>query len=153
MNLGCLLVEMAPGTAPSMTDSAQTRVFADLFGIAIDHYRLRREHYRDEQFRRETEFATRIQRELLLPNGLPPSPFWEVVHYRAAQGMVAGDYQESCYDHDGNLIMIIIDVMGKGATAAIFALIFRTTLHAHLQGDFNLEGFLTSFNKTLHDSW
>jgi len=41
--------------------------------------------------------------------------------------------------------------MGKGATAAIFAFMFRTALHARLQSDFDLEEFLESFNNTLHD--
>lgn len=151
MNLGCLLVEVGKEGGLSMTESGQTRVFADLFGIAIDHYRLRKECHHDEQFRRETEFATRIQRELLHPRELPPSPYWEIVHRSAAHSMVAGDFQESCYDREGNLIMVIIDVMGKGATAAIFAFMFRTALHARLQSDFDLEEFLESFNNTLHD--
>ncbi len=150
-NLGCLLVSNQSSETMSFSDSAHTRIFADFFGIALSNYRLRKERDRQQGYLKESEIATRIQSDLLTFRHPPQSDRWDLFHRISSRGMVAGDYLEAGYDAEGNLIMTVIDVMGKGTSAAIFALIFRTALHMRLKAPFDLEAFVTSFNNTLFE--
>lgn len=124
------------------------RTLADLCGIASANAHL--SNIRDESQRdlRELEIAVEIQKGLLpiLPG--PVSDRWSVSIYQESSLTIAGDYAIAETDPDGNLVIAMIDVMGKGVSAALLASIFRTafslSLHIPTSG-----GMLETINKTL----
>ncbi|WP_309400716.1 SpoIIE family protein phosphatase [Cerasicoccus maritimus] len=105
------------------------RTFADIFGISIANYistTIRREAEKDL---REFEIAAEIQQHLL-PVRQPSIPLQREVRIfqRVAQN-VAGDFAEYCQDRLGNHYVTIIDVMGKGVSAALLGIIYRAAFN------------------------
>ncbi|MDA0811242.1 MAG: PP2C family protein-serine/threonine phosphatase [Verrucomicrobia bacterium] len=62
---------------------------------------------------------------------------------------MGGDHLEAIYDTSGNLILTVIDVMGKGVSAAMLAAIFRTALHLNLDKAVPLAEIVESINRVL----
>lgn len=124
------------------------RTLADLCGIASANAHL--SNIRDESQRdlRELEIAVEIQKGLLpiLPG--PVSDRWSVSIYQESSLTIAGDYAIAEADPDGNLVIAMIDVMGKGVSAALLASIFRTafSLSLHIPTS---AGMLETINRTL----
>jgi len=65
---------------------------------------------------------------------------------------VAGDYLEACHDEQGNLVMTVIDVMGKGVSAAMLASVYRTAFLMNLSKDQPLNELAQSLNQVLADT-
>jgi len=126
------------------------RTFADIFGIAIANFistTIRREAERDLQ---EFEIAAEIQQHLLPIR--PPSCESKrraQVFQRAARN-VAGDFAEYKQDRLGNHYLTIIDVMGKGVSAAMLGIIYRTAFNLMLDSPKPLPVMLERIGKALH---
>ena len=104
------------------------RTYADLFGIALANANnaLVREH--EQQALREIEIAAAMQQDLLpLPAASSLTGGRAVVRRHNAR-TVAGDYVDICPTPDGGLLLAMVDVMGKGMSAALFAGMVRTAL-------------------------
>jgi len=130
-------------------DLNNLRTFSDLFGIAFANRDLQFVRIREQQALHELEIAADIHQKLLLLETPPSSPHWEVVLKHRSAREVAGDFVEACYDDGGNLLMAIIDVMGKGVSAALLATIFRTALHLNLDPSMPLSELAQTLNRTL----
>jgi serine phosphatase RsbU (regulator of sigma subunit)/anti-sigma regulatory factor (Ser/Thr protein kinase) len=124
------------------------RTLADLCGIACANTHL--SNIRDESQKdlRELEIAVNIQKALLPIIPPPKSDRWLVSIYQESSLTIAGDYAIARMDSEGNLVVAMIDVMGKGVSAALLASIFRTAFEMSLNIPTSCQ-ILDTINKTL----
>lgn len=105
---------------------------------SLDRKRLRdHEQLYLQSLEHELNIARNIQKEFL-PHELPEAPSWEIAAYFKAAKFVAGDYYDAFTLPDGNLVILVGDVCGKGVGSALFMTLFRSLLRAtSLAGYFN----------------
>ena len=151
IHFGALIVLRKPGSSTIRFRSLGTlRTLADLCGIACANAYLTTIRDQSQMDLRELEIAVGIQKALLpiLPG--PPSPKWDISIHQDSSLSIAGDYAIAKLDDEGNLVMAIIDVMGKGVSAALLASIFKTafSLSVNIR---SASGILNTINRTLCD--
>jgi serine phosphatase RsbU (regulator of sigma subunit)/anti-sigma regulatory factor (Ser/Thr protein kinase) len=113
------------------SELSTVRTYADLFGIAVANANHALVREREQQALHEIEIAATMQNDLLpLPASSALSGGRAVVRRRNAR-TVAGDYVDICPMPDGGLLLAMVDVMGKGMSAALFAGMVRTALRMH----------------------
>lgn len=125
------------------------RTLSDIFGIAFSRMHLQEIRDAQQQSLRELEIATQIQKQLLPISEPPQSTKWEMIIHRLSALEIAGDFAEAVFDSEGNLVMTVIDVMGKGVSAALLAIIYRTALNQILKTPQPLPETLRNINRTL----
>jgi hypothetical protein len=81
----------------------------------------------------EMERAAQVQAGLL-PRDLPDVPGYQVVGACLPSRSVGGDFYDWAVTRDGRLVLSLVDVMGKGAGAAIMAASVRAVLRGSAQG-------------------
>jgi serine phosphatase RsbU (regulator of sigma subunit) len=125
------------------------RTYADLFGIALANANNALVRTREQQALRELDIAAAMQADLLpLPNP-PAQPGWRAVARRRSARSVAGDYVDIFPAPDGGLLLAMVDVMGKGMPAALFAGVVRTALRIHVDIGRPLERLIHDLNRVL----
>lgn len=126
------------------------QALGNIIGIGLSRSIMDREKSERNRIRHELNIATGLQQQLLPLSARPPSlPSWRLfVHCEPAQE-VAGDFAEIRQTADHNLTGCIIDVMGKGVTAAILAGIFRSHFISYSQIAGDPAEFLNRVNRTL----
>ena len=98
---------------------------------------LRRLHLRDQlstaqgELHRELKVVGEIQRSLL-PECLPDIPGFDVAAFYQPSAHAGGDYFDIVPLAGGNWGLIMADVAGHGASAAVIMAVMRTLVHAHL---------------------
>ncbi|MGK0184550.1 MAG: serine phosphatase RsbU (regulator of sigma subunit)/anti-sigma regulatory factor (Ser/Thr protein kinase) [Verrucomicrobiales bacterium] len=148
--LGCLLFGLIGEEGDRLSRQlSNLRTFTDLLGIALANANLQVVRDEEQRATRELEIAAEIQRNLLSVHHTPRSDAWSLsLKHRTARD-VGGDHLEAIYDASGNLILTVIDVMGKGVSAAMLAAIFRTALHLNLDKAVPLAAIVESINRVL----
>ena len=127
--LGCLLFGLIGEEGDRLSRQlSNLRTFTDLLGIALANANLQVVRDEEQRATRELEIAAEIQRSLLSSHHTPQSDQWQLALKHRTARDVGGDHLEAIYDASGNLILAVIDVMGKGVSAAMLAAIFRTAL-------------------------
>lgn len=97
---------------------------------SLDRKRLRdQEQLYLQSLEKELNIARNIQKEFL-PRELPQVQGWEIAAYFKAAKFVAGDYYDAFTLSDGNLVLVVGDVCGKGVGAALFMTLFRSLIRA-----------------------
>ena len=133
LHFGALVVLRKPGVTESKSRSLGTlRTLADLCGIACANTHLTKIHDRSQKDLHELEIAVEIQKALLPILPAPTSPHWHAAIFQESSLTIAGDYAIARTDAAGNLVVAMIDVMGKGVSAALLASIFRTAFDLSL---------------------
>lgn len=149
MHFGALIVLRKSSTTSHRFRSLGTmRTLADLCGIACANTHLTRIREESQRDLRELEIAVGIQKALLPILPPPVSDRWSVSINQESAQTVAGDYAIARADPEGNLVVAMIDVMGKGVSAALLASIFRTAFEMSLQIRTS-SGILETINRTL----
>ncbi|MGZ0655068.1 SpoIIE family protein phosphatase [Coraliomargarita sp. W4R53] len=131
-------------------DIHNLRGLANIVGVLID--RALKDVVKDEQQRLETELsiATDLQQKLLPIKKIPPSiPDYELFFSSLSALEIAGDFVEVRQSNSGEYVGCVIDVMGKGVSAAILAGIFRSQFIAYSYRGGNLATFIESVNQAL----
>jgi serine phosphatase RsbU (regulator of sigma subunit)/anti-sigma regulatory factor (Ser/Thr protein kinase) len=128
----------------------QLQALGNILGLALSRSVMERERIERDRIRHELRIATQLQQKLLPLDGQPPEvPDWSFfIHCQPAQE-VAGDFAEIRESEDGTLVGCVIDVMGKGVTAAILAGIFRSHFIAFSRSRLSPGEFLTQVNACL----
>jgi serine phosphatase RsbU (regulator of sigma subunit)/anti-sigma regulatory factor (Ser/Thr protein kinase) len=127
IHFGALIALRKPGIIESKRRSLGTlRTLADLCGIACANTHLTNIRMESQKDLRELEIAVEIQKALLPILPPPVSDHWFVSIHQESSLSIAGDYAIAKADPAGNLVVAMIDVMGKGVSAALLASIFRT---------------------------
>jgi serine phosphatase RsbU (regulator of sigma subunit)/anti-sigma regulatory factor (Ser/Thr protein kinase) len=134
----------------SSKDIHNLRGLSDIIGVLID--RALRDSVKGEQKRLETELsiATDLQQKLVpIDKQAPNIPGYELFFSSLSALEVAGDFVEVRQSRSGEYVGCVIDVMGKGVSAAILAGIFRSQFIAYSNRDGDLDIFLESVNQAL----
>jgi len=125
------------------------RTYADLFGIALANANNALVRDREREALREVEIAAEMQNDLLpLPTDALATGGRAVVRRRTARS-VAGDYVDICPTPDGGLLLAMVDVMGKGISAALFAGMVRTALRINVEMGQSVGRLLEDINRVL----
>ena len=149
IHFGALIALRKPRVSESKSRSLGTlRTLADLCGIACANAHLASIRDESQKDLHELEIAVSIQKGLLPILPSPTSKHWHVAIYQESSLTIAGDYAIAKTDAAGNLVVAMIDVMGKGVSAALLASIFRTAFEMSLHIP-SSSAILETINKTL----
>lgn len=149
IHFGALIALRKPHVMEAKSRSLGTlRTLADLCGIACANAHLANIRDASRKDLRELEIAVDIQKALLPILPAPASDRWQVSIYQESSLTIAGDYAIARTDPAGNLVIAMIDVMGKGVSAALLASIFRTAFEMSLHLP-TASGILETINRTL----
>ena len=107
------------------------RTIAEYLGIARTTMLLQQQRQQEQRAIRELEIAAEIQQSLV-PKSFPNNPKARVFGVSQAAFKVGGDYLDALPIGDGDVLIAIADVMGKGMPAALLATVLRTSLRARL---------------------
>jgi len=124
------------------------QTFGEFLGIQIRNAQFQEEQVRTRLLRRDLEIAANIQRSLL-PERLPELPGFRLAGYYRSARQVGGDYYDVLDTTDGNLLLVVADVMGKGLPAAMFASIFRSLVRSRRDLAAQPGEFLAWLNRNL----
>ncbi len=125
------------------------RTYADLFGIALANANNALVREREQQALRELEIAASMQNDLLPLPTAAQQPGWRAVVRRRMARTVAGDYVDFCPTPDGGQLLAMVDVMGKGMSAALFAGMVRTALRMQVDANAPLVRLIGELNNVL----
>ena len=88
---------------------------------------------------RELDIARQMQMDFL-PSELPKIEGWKIATIFKAAHEVAGDYYDAFLLPDGNPVIVVGDVCGKGVGAALFMTLFRSLIRATSTSDISCSG-------------
>jgi serine phosphatase RsbU (regulator of sigma subunit)/anti-sigma regulatory factor (Ser/Thr protein kinase) len=125
------------------------RAFAEFLAIQTINMRSRGVEVRNRVVAREFEIAKEIQ-QLLLPRTLP-----QVAGFGLAGGWhsareVGGDFYDAISLGSHSLLLMMVDVMGKGVPAALFATTLRGLLRGLASRSADPGQLLGNLNRLLH---
>jgi serine phosphatase RsbU (regulator of sigma subunit)/anti-sigma regulatory factor (Ser/Thr protein kinase) len=125
------------------------RAFAEFLAIQTINMRSRGIEVRNRVVAREFEIAKEIQ-QLLLPRSLP-----QVAGFGLAGGWhsareVGGDFYDAITLGSHSLLLMMVDVMGKGVPAALFATTLRGLLRGLASRSADPGQLLGNLNRLLH---
>lgn len=124
------------------------QTFGDFLGLQIRSVQMHEEQVRARLNRRDLEIAASIQRALL-PERLPSLPGSDLAGFYRSAREIGGDYYDALPAGDGNLLLVVADVMGKGLPAALFAFMFRSLVRARPELNAKPGEFLAWLNQNL----
>jgi serine phosphatase RsbU (regulator of sigma subunit)/anti-sigma regulatory factor (Ser/Thr protein kinase) len=128
----------------------QIQALGNILSMALSRSIMDRERAERERIRHAFQIATELQQQLLPLDALPPQPGgWEFFVSCDPAMEVAGDFAEIRPSVEGSMVGCIIDVMGKGVTAAILAGIFRSHFIAFSRGNESPASFCARVNDSL----
>lgn len=132
-------------------DLSTLRTFCDLLGIAIANASNLVIRTHEQRALRELEIAMELQQTLLpVPPGRTTDR-WRLTAHRLSARYVSGDYLEMQKMSDGSLLLVVVDVMGKGVPSAFFACVLRTALHLSIGFHHELHELMEGLNEVLFD--
>ena len=134
-------------------DLSKIRTFAEIMGMAITQACLRQVRDQDQKSLREFELATGIQRNLLPIRTPACVPHYDVCIRHFSAGQISGDYVEFRPLADGSWIGTVIDVMGKGVSAALLAAIYRMAFLTHARQQTPIDEAMRQINNALHEQF
>lgn len=105
------------------------QTIADFLAIQIRSQQILEQQVRARVDARDLEIAANIQR-MLLPQQLPKLRGAVLAGFCRSAREIGGDYYDALPTSDGNLLLIMADVMGKGLPAALFSLMFRSLVRS-----------------------
>jgi phosphoserine phosphatase RsbU/P len=100
-----------------------------LVGTAVEVARLHEAEIAKLRMEAELAAARRVQ-QAILPSIWPSVPGWEIQGYHQSCHEVGGDYHDAILADDGRLWLVVADVCGKGAPAALLASSVHAAVHA-----------------------
>lgn len=126
------------------------QTFADILGMALAqaNHRIIRDEY--QRTARELEIAAELQAKLLPLPQISQERRDKIFAARKSAREVGGDYVDAIVNKNGDLILITVDVMGKGVSAALLAGMIRTAFHLSVKelGQ-NLAGLTHTLNNVV----
>jgi len=108
-----------------------------------------RNHKRNVEFARvqqDLDAARTIQRSLL-PHRLPEITGYSLAFRSNTCYEVGGDYLDVVVQPDGNLLIVVADVAGKGLASAIWSVSFRSSLRGMAAAGMPLDELATRMNQ------
>ncbi|MGK0176258.1 MAG: serine phosphatase RsbU (regulator of sigma subunit)/anti-sigma regulatory factor (Ser/Thr protein kinase) [Lentimonas sp.] len=132
------------------TNLRNLRALSDIIGTALSRAISEREQDEKKRITTEMTIATKLQHQLLPTNREPLTIDGYGLFTQSLSALeVAGDFVEVCLDSSGDYLGCVIDVMGKGVSAAILAGIFRSQFIAFSEQGGELKTFIERTNRSL----
>lgn len=110
-------------------DTTVLTALADQVSLALEHSALIRRSIEQERLRQEMLIAQDLQQRLL-PRVMPQSPFYELYAESLPASIVGGDYFDVLAFNDRTIGMVVADVSGKGAPAALYMGVIKGVIQA-----------------------
>ena len=131
-------------------DVRNLRALADIIGVSVSRELLDIEKDERKRLATEMNIATELQQQLLpVTKKVPEIPGYELFFNSLSALEVAGDFVEVRQNSSGEYLGCVIDVMGKGVSAAILAGIFRSQFIAYSFRGGLLATFIEGVNQSL----
>ncbi|MEI6356396.1 MAG: SpoIIE family protein phosphatase [Verrucomicrobiota bacterium] len=124
------------------------QTFGDFLGLQVRNTQLLEEQVRARMNTRDLEIASNLQRALL-PEQLPSVDRATLCGYYRSALEIGGDYYDALPVGDGDMLLVVADVMGKGLPAALFSFMFRSLVRARRELASRPGEFLTWLNQNL----
>ncbi len=119
-----------------------------LIGTAIRNAFLYQETLEKQKLEQELRVANEIQNKLL-PEHLPQLSKVSLGAISLPARVIGGDYYDFIKLQDGNLGIVIADIVGKGIPAGLFMAMLKSILHTHLVPISSPKQALTQLNTLL----
>jgi sigma-B regulation protein RsbU (phosphoserine phosphatase) len=119
-----------------------------MIGTAIENARLHEAELVRQRMEAELARARQVQ-QAILPSSWPTMPGWDIHGHHVTCREVGGDYCDAIVTSDGRLWLLIADVCGKGAPAALVASSIHAAVHVLAEQCSSPADLLRSLNELL----
>lgn len=124
---------------------------ASVASIRVENATLLDERIERERMEHELELATEIQQRFQ-PAGPPKIDGYEFQGMSFSCYEIGGDYYDFIHRHNGNMLIALGDVSGKGTAAALLMSSLHAAIHAQVAATGSLGEVVTLVNKYLADN-
>jgi serine phosphatase RsbU (regulator of sigma subunit) len=149
--LGVLYVAKEKADAFDREDKMILGAVSDQIALAIEQSRLIKRSIEQERIEQEMLIARDLQQRLL-PRVMPISPFYELHAESEPASIVGGDYYDVVCFSDHTLGIVVADVSGKGAAAALYMGMIKGIIQALSGRCADPRELLSRINVALHGS-
>ena len=127
------------------------QLLANQTSIAVKNALLYRESLEKTILEEELAVARRIQRQFL-PKSLPTIRSFGLAALNVQTKQVGGDYYDLVELGDGEFLVVIADVAGKGVPAALLASMVQASIRTQADGSKTVCEIMTRLNRLVHES-
>ncbi len=124
--------------------------FGSQAGVSIENAKFYAESVEKERLERELQVAASIQRNLL-PDSLPEISGFQMAATTLPSRAVGGDHYDFIR-RDGEYLIAIADVSGKGIPAALLVSTLHATFHALAEGEWQLPEMVSKISRSIYAS-
>jgi phosphoserine phosphatase RsbU/P len=124
---------------------------ASVAAIRVENARLTEEQFERERLERELQVASEIQQRFQ-PASAPQVPGYELQGISFPCYEIGGDYYDFIHKRNGNLVVALGDVSGKGTAAALLMSSLHAAVHAQFDTHGSLSETISSINRYLVES-
>ena len=119
--------------------------------LALQNIRLQSEYLEKKRIDKEMEVARNIQKQLM-PHEMPDVPGLDIFGESTPCNEVAGDYFDIINMEDGNSVIVVADVSGKGAGAAIIMANLQAAIRLGIHLSDKLGDFVARINDLIYNN-
>lgn len=124
---------------------------ASVASIRVENAALLEERFQRERMERELELASEIQQRFQ-PSSPPLLDGYEFQGISFSCYEIGGDYYDFIPRPDGNMVIALGDVSGKGTAAALLMSSLHAAIHAQVSAKSKLDETITSVNRYLAEN-
>jgi serine phosphatase RsbU (regulator of sigma subunit) len=124
---------------------------ASVASIRVENATLLDERIERERMERELELATEIQQNFQ-PSAPPKIDGYDLQGISFSCYEIGGDYYDFIEKHDGNMLIALGDVSGKGTAAALLMSSLHAAIHAQVAARSDLGETVSAVNKYLAEN-
>lgn len=124
-------------------------LIANLAAAKIEDCRQRERQKRAEEIKKQLELAAKIQRDFL-PQKSPEFEGFDIAGHNVPTYQVGGDYFDFIPLGSNRLGVTIADVSGKGPSAALHMVSFRTCLGMEANPEYDIQKMTSRLNDFVH---
>lgn len=127
------------------------QALSNIIMVAIENKKLARKQLSQEALRKELEIANQVQK-YLIPKTLPSTDTLQIAAKYQPHDQVGGDYYDYLELPNGQFILCIADVSGKGIPAALLMSNFQASLRTLARKTNDLEEIIEVLNSQTYAS-
>ncbi|MBM4168414.1 MAG: GAF domain-containing protein [Ignavibacteria bacterium] len=132
----------------NLEDELFLEAFSEHASLAIENAFLHRAMVEKEVVEREIKIAATIQQRLL-PKDLPSVDRYQFEAVALPCKAIGGDYYDVIEIEDGEYVLVIADVSGKGIPAALLVSTLHAALHAYIRTSISLSDLVEKLNESV----
>ena len=133
------------------TDQLLLDAFARQVYVSLENHYLYEQSLEKERIDKEISLAGDIQKKLI-PEELPKIEGYDQCGINIPTKFIGGDFYDCIPLKDGRFMLIMADVSGKGVAAGLLVSTLHASVHAYVDGSFELPGLVQKLNAIIWDS-